>query len=320
MKFKQIMEMAIKKGIEADPRSKEDIEKILQDRKNVYKRLKDAKKDTFDMASLDNPYNDSRIIWGDPETEVDQAWVGIDIDTPEIMLVKQISALSGSNPVIISHHPLGRSYANFYEVMDMQSDILQGMGVTASIAETLTKRRKAEVARKVAPANHMRPQDAAGILEVPTMNIHTPADNHVKDYLDGLVKKENPRKMRDLIDMLYGIEEYRISASNGTPPAILAGDKDNSCGKVFVDMTGGTEGSAELLKNLVGSGVSTVLAMHMSDKHYEAAKDCNINVVIAGHIASDNIGLNLLLDNIVLELGKIDIIEFSGFRRVSRIG
>jgi predicted ATPase len=38
--------------------------------------------------------------------------------------------------------------------------------------------------------------------------------------------------------------------------------------------------------------------MHLSEDHYKHAKGEHINVVIAGHIASDNLGLNLLLDEI----------------------
>lgn len=320
MKIKEIMNLAVKEGIAVDPRPKEEIERILKERKKKYDKLDGIEKEIFDLHSMESPYADSRIIWGDPQSDINEAWVGIDVDTAELLLVKSIAKESGKSPVVISHHPLGRSYSNFYEVMDMQADILAGMGMAASIADSLTRKKKEEVARKVAPANHFKAQDAARILNIPTMNIHTPADNHVKKYLDDLLQKEKPYKLKDLIDLLLGIEEYKISAKNGIVPRILAGNDDNRCGKVFVDMTGGTEGSAELLKNLVLSGVSTVVAMHVSDKHYKKAKDSNLNIVIAGHISSDNLGLNLLLDKIINKLGRIDIVEFSGFKRVKRNG
>ena len=125
--------------------------------------------------------------------------------------------------------------------------------------------------------------------------------------------------MNRRIDLLIDIEEYRISAKRGQPPRILTGNKDNRCGKIFVDMTGGTEGSPKILKDLVRNGISTIIAMHMSEKHYDTAKESNLNVVIAGHISSDNLGMNLLLDKIIRTLGVIKIIDFSGFTRVSRI-
>ena len=38
--------------------------------------------------------------------------------------------------------------------------------------------------------------------------------------------------------------------------------------------------------------------MHLSEEHFAKVKENNINVVIAGHISSDNLGVKLLLDNI----------------------
>jgi hypothetical protein len=43
-----------------------------------------------------------------------------------------------------------------------------------------------------------------------------------------------------------------------------------------------------------------------------------IRSVIAGHIASDNLGLNLLLDE-VEKREPFEVIECSGFRRVKRV-
>jgi len=56
--------------------------------------------------------------------------------------------------------------------------------------------------------------------------------------------------------------------------------------------------------------------MHMSEKHRKAADKAHINLVIAGHICSDSLGLNLFLD----ELAKkgIKIIPCSGLIRVER--
>ena len=57
--------------------------------------------------------------------------------------------------------------------------------------------------------------------------------------------------------------------------------------------------------------------MHISEDIKKEAEKHNISVVIAGHIASDNIGLNLLLDKIEKK-GKLEIIPCSGFRRIRR--
>ena len=318
MKIKEIMNIAVREGIASDPRGRDEISRILDEKKKEYDGLEGVKKELYDSHLLESPYADSRIIWGDPDYDASEAWVSIDVDTSELLLVKKITEETSRKPVVISHHPEGRAYSNFYEVMDMQSDILQGFGVAASIADTVTRSRKNEVERKVAPSNHFKVQDAARILQIPVMSIHTPADNHVAGYLASHIEERSPRRLKNLIDLLLEVPEYRHSAMNGQPPRILHGSPENKCGKVFVDMTGGTENDPSLLGNLAASGVSTVVGMHMSDRHYKKAQEVNINVVIAGHISSDNVGLNLLLDKVTSAAGPLEIIEFGGFFRVRR--
>ncbi|MDA3793354.1 MAG: NGG1p interacting factor NIF3 [Elusimicrobia bacterium] len=318
--LKEIFDISVKEGIKEDVRTSAEIDRILKENQEKYNKLDGIKKEIFDKHTLKSPYADSRIIWGNKDTQINKMWVGIDVDTSELLMIKSITENSDDKSVVIGHHPTGRSLSNFYEVMDMQTDILSGEGVTSSIAQNLTRSRKAEVARSVSAANHFKTQDAARLLKIPTMNIHTPADNHVKAYLDRKVKQEEPHRLKDLIDMLLEIPEYKDSAVKGQAPSILNGNKNNKCGKIFVDMTGGTEGNYKLLKDLVKSGVSTVVGMHMSEKHFKKAKEENLNVVIAGHISSDNIGLNLLLDKITDKFRDIAIEAFSGFVRVERNG
>jgi putative NIF3 family GTP cyclohydrolase 1 type 2 len=57
--------------------------------------------------------------------------------------------------------------------------------------------------------------------------------------------------------------------------------------------------------------------MHLSEEHRKEAEKNHLNVVMAGHIASDNLGLNLLLDE-VLKGSETHILSCSGFLRVSR--
>ena len=67
---------------------------------------------------------------------------------------------------------------------------------------------------------------------------------------------------------------------------------------------------------MANAGIGTTIAMHQSEKHRESAEKAHINVVIAGHISSDSIGMNLILDQ--LEKKGIEIIPFGGLTRFSR--
>lgn len=72
MKFKDIYNLAIELGMEADPRGREGAEKVLAAARKNYEKLDDKEKAFFDIDSLTNPYADSRILNGDEEDEVAQ--------------------------------------------------------------------------------------------------------------------------------------------------------------------------------------------------------------------------------------------------------
>ena len=85
-------------------------------------------------------------------------------------------------------------------------------------------------------------------------------------------------------------------------------------GKIFVEMTGGTEGPQRVFDKIAKTGIRTLVSMHLSEQHLSKARQAGLNVVIAGHISSDNLGLNLLLDGIEKH-EQLEVICCSGFRR-----
>jgi len=64
--------------------------------------------------------------------------------------------------------------------------------------------------------------------------------------------------------------------------------------------------------------VGTIVGMHMSQEHLKNAEKYNINVDIAGHIPSDNLGVNLLLDKWKVILRSRYNIPCSGFSEGSK--
>jgi len=117
--------------------------------------------------------------------------------------------------------------------------------------------------------------------------------------------------------LLKRIPEYQRSSALQLPPRILSGSEDSRSGKIVVDMTGGTEGAKEVFEKYAAGGVSTLVGMHISEDHLENAKKANLNVVIAGHISSDALGLNLLLDRVEAK-DRLEYVCVSGFERVRR--
>lgn len=318
MKLRDIYKKAIEIGIEHDPRGKDIVLKELERKRKEFEELKPDEREFFDKESLHNPYPDSRILYGTGDEEIKSIIVGIDIDVGEALLADNLRSKGRRVDLLLSHHPEGRAYANLYAVMQMQPDILNRLGVPINIAEGLMDGRIKEVERKLLPVNHTRAVDAARLLGIPFLCIHTPADNMVTSYLQRLFDEKKPYLVSDVLDILREIPEYKEAGLNSVGPKIILGSKDRKVGKIFVDMTGGTEGAKEIFESLTTSGISTIVAMHLSDEHRKEAEKNHLNVIIAGHISSDNLGLNLLLD----ELSKddpLEILECSGFRRFSRL-
>ena len=316
MKIEKLYKKAVEIGIENDLRGKEEIKRILKAEKEKFKKLKEDEKESYDEDRLFNPFSDTRILNGDLNTEAKKVIVGIDMGGGEILLTHLLNKEKGQKiDLIISHHPEGYALAQLYDVMKLQADLLAIYGVTISVTEQLMEKRISEVERRLLPVNHNRAVDVARVLGIPMMCIHTPADNCVTNYLKKAFEKKKPYQLKDLMKILKNIPEYKKLEKMQVPPKIVSGSENSKCGKIYVDMTGGTEGSKEIFEKYANSGISTLVCMHLSEENLENSKKAKLNAVIAGHISIDVLGLNLLFDALEKE-EKLEFVDVSGFERI----
>ncbi|RJP28249.1 MAG: NGG1p interacting factor NIF3 [Candidatus Omnitrophota bacterium] len=290
MKLSQLFSQIIKFGIDKDPR---------------IKKPQDGKY-----------FPDSAILNGDPDLDIRKIMVGIDIEGPELILADKLREQQGLD-LVISHHPEGAAYASLHQVMKLQADVLNKMGLKFDLARKLLDERMREVERRVMSQNHMRSVDIAKLLNLAFICVHTPADNHVYSFMNQYLREAKPKKVKDIVGLLMQLPEYSQAADNFCGPKIILGNPNRPVGKVLVEMTGGTEGPKETYDKLYKCGVRTLVSMHLSEEHFKKVKDVNLNVVIAGHISSDTLGLNLLLDRLEKK-EKFQFIDCSGFRRIRR--
>jgi len=316
MKFKDIYDKAVKRGLELDPRGVKEVNAELAQIKKEYAALGKEEKKYFDKERLTNPYSDTRMLYGAPGTEVKRVLMGIDIDVSEVLLADRLNQKRGKKiDLIISHHPQGRGLIGLGDVMGMQSGVLAKFGVPIHVGESLLAERSGEVGRRLMPANHTKTVDAARLLDIPMMCMHTPTDNAVTTYLQDIFDKKRPLYVSDIFDILHKIPEYDYARGATIGPKLVVGDKKRKAGKIFVDMTGGTGGSKKAFEKLSAAGIGTIVGMHIGDDHRKEAEKHHMNVLLAGHISSDNLGINLLMDDI---FKGIEVVECSGFRRFTR--
>ena len=318
LKLEEVYRLAVEAGIEADQRPREEIERQLKVERDEFEKLSGSEKERFDTDRLTNPFADCRILHGELDTDVSSALVGIDIGPAEVMLADRLRSNGQALDVIIAHHPSGRALAALADVMSLGADLWAQQGIPIGQAENVFSGRIKEVQTSVMAANHNRAVDAARLLDVPLMCIHTPADNSVARYLTETISGAKPFLLGDVLELLLEIDEYSSYASEITGPKIVVGSKKSKAGDIFVDMTGGTSGPRDLYAMIAKStNISTIVCMGVSQEHKKEIEKHNLNCIVAPHMPSDTLGLNLILDSYESR-GGISVVECSGFRRVNR--
>ncbi len=239
------------------------------------------------MAGLNEiPYDSGILV---PGEDIKTVLMGVDMGTPEILLGRELGV-----DLIISHHPQGgEPSVHFHKVMERQIDCMVKAGVPVNKAQKALKARRERIERDSHVSNYDRTGSAARLLKMPFMNIHMPLDiiteNTVQGHLDQQLT--DPRAtLGDVIGALKQMGEYQNTLAG---PSIRVGSEKDYAGRVLVLMAGGTNGGEAVFKAYFEAGIGTIVCMHVPDEVRKAVQDQNIgNVIVAGHMASDSIGIN----------------------------
>lgn len=316
MKLRELYTTAVEMGIAADPRGRDGVEAYLERCARRRKHLPPHLREFADREEETNPYADTRIYCGDPETDVTTILAGIDMNSAEVLLADRLREKGVPIDAIYTHHPEGWGLTRLDAVMEAQADFWAAEGVPIQAAEKAIRERMDEVKRRLMPINYDQAIDIARLLEIPFFSAHTPTDNLVVEYLSRYFAENEAHYLEDVQKLLLAIPEYRIAAQKGAGPYLGKSSPGARAGRVWVDMTGGTEGPKAALAKLAAAGVGTIVAMHMSQDLRDEAEKNDLHVVIAGHMSSDSIGINLLFD--AFERRGVKAIATSGFTRVHR--
>lgn len=319
MQLKTLFERSIQYGIDADPRGRKEVERQLKRAADKAKKLKDKDKEYFDEERTWNPYPDCRIINGTGKEDVKHLMVGIDIETPEVLLADRLREKGHKIDALFIHHPEGRALADLDKVMDLQIDIMAQVGVPVNHAEAMLRPRTEKIWRAIHSDNLFRTERAAELLGLPAFCCHTVTDNMVWGYMEKHISAKKWDTLGDVLDAIREMPEYAYYAKKGNPPILAAGSKGARPGKITAtEFTGGTNGPEEYIEAQSRAGVGTILSMHAPEKVVEEAKKHHISVIQCSHMASDALGVNLLLDKLERLEKHLTVLEVSGFVRVRR--
>ncbi|MHB1127407.1 MAG: hypothetical protein ACYC2T_10730 [Bacillota bacterium] len=233
---------------------------------------------------------------------------GVDMESAEILIAKQLGY-----DAVITHHPKGGNpMLNLYQVMANQIDRMVQAGVPINRAQKAIKERQDEVDRAAHVGNYDRAVSAAKLLGIPFIAIHSPADrlaeNTVQDHLDQRLAGNPKATLRDVLNGLDELPEYRLALAK---PKVRLGNLDSFAGKIWVTMAGGTSGGKDVAKAYFEAGVGTLVMMHVPEDVLKSVREQNIgNIVVAGHMASDSVGINRIIT--ALEQKGLEVTRMSG--------
>jgi hypothetical protein len=319
MKLGKFFRRAVEIGIASDPRGKARIEKMLKKEKDRQAKLTGVEKEIADEERTWNPFPDCRVINGSGEEDVKTFIVGIDMETQEVLLADRLREKGKKIDCVLIHHPEGRALADLEKIMPLQVDLLAGVGVPVNHSEAQLRPRMERVWRAIHADNLFRTERAAELLGFPALCCHTITDNLVWQLVEKDICKKNYDDLGEILTALLSIPEYKYYAKKGNPPIIVNGSRGGRPGKIVAtEFTGGTNGPEEFLESQSRAGVGTILSMHVTEKTLEEAKKHNVNMIQCSHMASDAIGMNLLLDRMTKDEPKLETVDVSGFIRVKR--
>jgi len=252
------------------------------------KKLMDA---ALELAGLQEMPQDCDIVV--PGDNITKVLMGVDMDTPELLLAKELGY-----DCVVSHHPKNTNPDMLKLMEKAHISKLEKLGIPRNKSQKAIKPKLEELDYGRHVSNSRRSESAAKLMNMAYLSLHTPADMigeaMVQKHLDEKFGNNPDTKVDDVLKALEEICEYKNSARK---PVVRVGGKDSYAGKIYVLMSGLTGPGAAVLKQYFEGGVGTLVMMHIPEKDAKELKEHGVgNVVIAGHMSSDSLGMNKIAD------------------------
>ncbi len=294
MRWKEVFDLAIKLGVESDIRDLSGLKKAPS-----------------------KYYSDSQVLYGNNSLEVKNIFVTVDIGIDLILLVSELIKKGHKIDAIITHHPTSFASYRMPDVARIQESNWIRYGVSKKTASAMVQELIWEENISISSTNQLKAVYAAKELDIALMCLHTSIDNLTQKFFEDSIKNFKLSDIQSLFKKIKKIKECAMAELNGDGPYLIGEKiKNRPVGTYMVDMTGGLDPPSDIFKHLKECGVDTIIGMHYSIENIKAIIESGIAAIIAGHMASDSIGLNIFCDK--LEEYDINIIKGPGFYRIEK--
>lgn len=246
----------------------------------------------LEEARMQRVPEDSEVyVAGD---DLRRAVFAVDLDAGELALAKQAGF-----DVAIAHHPSGGStWAGFPAVLERHLPIMTGAGVPEPEARAAVRALQDEHGPRTHALNYDRLPSVARMLGLPFMNIHAPADEIGRRVMHETIQAAvSPGSRVD--HAMRALEALPELATTRHPIVVRMGSPDAPLGKWVFVHGAGTNGGYPVASALFRNGADTVFYIHIDPAHLRRLRDefegRGKNLVVTGHIASDSVGINVVV-------------------------
>jgi putative NIF3 family GTP cyclohydrolase 1 type 2 len=222
-----------------------------------------------------------------------KALVSIDVGVAELLLARDLGC-----DAVIAHHPAGgKARIEGYKVFLRHIDQLSEAGVPEDIAKEAVKPKLRSLELQHHPDNYDQVPAAAKKLRMPLVSIHSPCDEIGRKMIQNVLKGlDEDSRVKDVVSKIGQFPEFRKATSK---IEVRSGSPKNRAGKIAISHAAYTNGGYEIAKTYFQNGVDTLSYIHVAESDLaKLANEPSGNLIVLGHIASDWLGINPLLNEL----------------------
>lgn len=313
MQLERIYRKMIEVGRKAAWRDAATLEAQLARRRAEYAALTGYEKRYYDQERFRNPFGCSRICAGARDLDVRAMMVGINCTLAGILYAERLRDKGRRIDAFFAHHGIPPSGDLYPDITNTHYNVLVDFGVPADTARPIVERTIRDYTLRMGN----EPYGFESHTDLALFNVHNPIDNLFGLHTTQQIARQRPDTVGDVVELLLGMEEFAIDARSNVLPEIAVGAPGAKAGRIYVDVLGGICLNDEELTALLATGkVDTVVRLAYNNC-IRICREAGVNLIFLPHNAHDNVGINLMLDQVVAE-EPIDIVPTDGFYRIPR--
>jgi len=229
-----------------------------------------------------------------PARNVKRVWFGIDVESADFAAAK-----TAGYDLVIVHHPVGPAQLSFPQVLEKHAAILGSAGVPSEAASRAVLELREDPEITAHAVNFDRLPSTARLVGMPLMCIHNPCDEIGRRTMDETIRhRVGPTStVADAIDALASLPEFRDAP---TKIVVRMGSASNRLGRWVVVHGAGTNGGYPVASAAFRNGIDTVFYIHVHPGDLRRLREefgpsATKTLVVTGHLASDSIGINVVV-------------------------